>query len=87
MNLVFQKKLIAVLAIGLLLGGFLGYGYGFAKGVNYTVTMGYNFLKSSGVDFSLSADQIADLIQAYQTQFETPQGSQSTIGEYIVNEM
>jgi len=72
--------------IGIIVGYMIGYGNGFAHGVSYTINMGYNFLESAGVDFSLTAEQISDLVQAYKLEFQRVGGSQRTVGELIIND-
>ena len=60
--------------LGLGLGLMISYSYGFAMGVKWTVTTGYNFLQANGIDFSLTAQQITDLITTYKQFFENANG-------------
>ena len=78
--------LFAGIVIGstLMYGG--GYGKGFADGVKYAISTGYNFLEAQGIDFSLTAEKIGELIGAYKTEFERTSGSQHTKGELIIND-
>lgn len=60
------------------------YGYGFAKGIEFTVKVGYRVLEESGVDLSLEMQQIADLIETYKKHFELLGGDGRTAGERII---
>ena len=78
-------KILVLCIIMLLIGGIVGYGAGFAYGVKFTVTKGYEFLQNSGVDFSLTAKQVSDLVYSYKKRIlETTRGASATIAENII---
>ena len=77
-------KIWLAFVLGCLIGALASYASGFAMGIKWTITMGYNFLQESGVNISLTAEQIVDLVQAYKEHFEMTRGGMSIKGEAIV---
>jgi len=81
-----KTRIILAFILGLGLGLIVSYSAGFAMGIKWTVATGYAFLEEKGVDISLTAEQISDLILTYKSEFETIKGSHHTRGEEIVNQ-
>lgn len=79
-----KTRIILAIILGILIGSMASYGYGFAKGIQFSVGVGYKVLEESGVDFSLEAQQIADLIETYKNEFEVIGGDGRTAGEIII---
>ena len=79
-----RKKHITLMALGLAIGIIAGYSVGFSMGIKFTIRQGYYFLKQEGVEFHMTAEQIARLIDGYVARFSETRGDQSTIGEAIV---
>lgn len=73
------KKYVAF-GIVCLFGMGIGFSLGFYSAVSFILDKGLQFLSNQGVDFSLTASQIAQLVISYQRIIE--QGSGST---YVFN--
>ena len=63
MKEIYHKWIMIIL--GSIIAFAVGYFMGFASGIRFMVTKAVDFLRYEGVDFSLTAQQIAELIIKY----------------------